>query len=483
MAPSRLPPNAAVLFAPVEIVDYRLWVKVTNKAKVLGVTVVPTAFEHAEFQQWREQWHEQLREEERARISPPDRCLTPDLSGPEVEDELGFTLAEKCKHALHPAQTQVASFIEEGEIKESIKWCSTCTLQHHQTLISNLYTNWKKVGGPWRDGPLVEDVDRFAYQDTNRAYQTARVALVNTIPKFEAMAREEENWNLAHPEQDVGLPMAYSATQALKNYHRTLTFPARLSEVQAPQTPTNKRLKEKKLEYSPDTPQDTRHRPSTLWGRYLSSHDPDSPHACASPEGYQDTSYYHNWHFCVSQCRILFCHYVDKESLLLHYHDLNAGADSGLENPHVKRLIELIERHVSNETREKEMQWRIFLKDTSDIFLVWNYPTMMDVEDGVFTHFEHVKSLVGSSVQDYARLKGEIDDEEWATRKEDDEGEEMEYEEVEEPGAEEGEEEGAGGEEVDFYDQMSAASDSDSDNEIVKMELADLTDMEEDDEQ
>lgn len=474
MAPLRLPPNAAVLILPVDMPKYRLWLKTTRKTKVLGVTVVPTAFEYADFQLWRK--------EERARKAPPGRFLTPDMSDPE-EDESGFALAEKCKHALHPAHAQDAASTE-GEVKESVKWCPTCTLEHHQTLINGLYTNWTKVGGPWRDGPLVEDVDRFAYSDTNRAYQTARVALVNNISMFEAMAREEDNWNLAHPEQDVDLPMAHSATTALEKYRKTLTFPARLGDVQAPQTPTTKRLKNKKLEYSPDTPEDTRHRPQTLWGRYLPTHDPESPHACTLPEGYQDNSYYHNWHFSLSQCRILFCFYVDKQGLMLHYRDLNAGADRGLENPHVKRLIEVIERHIAGEPREKQIDWQLYLKNTSDIFLVWDYPTMMDDENALFTNFEHVPSLLGSNVQDYARLKGEIDDEEWTTRKEEDEElEEMEYEEVEDPEAEEGKEESAGGEDGDFYDQMSTASDSDSENEIIKMELADPMGAEEEDEQ
>ena len=459
--------------------DYRLWLKVTRKAKVQGVTVVPTAFEYADFQQWRK--------DERARKAPRDRFLTPEMPEPE-ENESGFELAEKCKHALHPAHTQDVSSTEEEEADESVKWCPTCTLEHHQTLVNGLFTNWNQVGGPWREISLVEDVNRLAYSDTNHAYQKARVALVNTISMFEDMACEEKNWNLAYPEQDVDLPMAHSATKALEQYRKTLTFPARLGEVQAPQTPATKRLKKKKLEYSPDTPEDTRHRPQTLWGRYLPTHDPESPHACTSSAGYQDNSYYHNWHFSLSQCRILFCFYVDKQGLMLHYRDLNAGADRGLENPHVKRLIGIIELLVAQEPREKQIEWQLYLKNTSDIFLVWDYPTMMDDQKAQFTHFEHVSSLVESSVRDCARLKGEIDDEDWATRKEDDEEmEEMEYQEVEdaedEEGEEEGEEEGAVGEDGDFYDQMSVASDSDSEDEIVKMELADAMDTEEDDEQ
>jgi hypothetical protein len=52
----------------------------------------------------------------------------------------------------------------------------------------------------------------------------------------------------------------------------------------------------------------------------------------------------------------------------------------------------------------------------SDLFLVFG-EDMEDTEDDVFTKFECTPSLVGSYVETYARIVGDIDDEEWREAK------------------------------------------------------------------
>jgi hypothetical protein len=103
--------------------------------------------------------------------------------------------------------------------------------------------------------------------------------------------------------------MKHSASAALNKYRKNLTFPARLRNLEsrsAPQTPTTKRLREKKFGYSPDAPENTAQRPQGCWARGLTSHNSDSPHAYPSSEGYEDTSYFNSWHFSVSQRRYFY---------------------------------------------------------------------------------------------------------------------------------------------------------------------------------
>jgi hypothetical protein len=214
--------------------------------------------------------------------------------------------------------------------------------------------------------------------------------------------------------------MQHGATTALKKYRKNLSLPVWLGDVELrynPTTPTTKRSKkEKKFGYSPDTSEKTRDRPQAYWARGSTCYDPDSPHACSYPEGYQDTSYYDSWHFSISRYRILLCYYADPTSQLLKYRHLNAGTNRGIDNAHVQHLIKVLEAHIAKETREKQAQWNAYLKVISDIFLVWNGLEMTNEENGAFTHFERTPGLVGSPVEEYARSVGEVDDEMWATR-------------------------------------------------------------------
>tara|TARA_R110002003_G_scaffold55_5_gene4998 strand:- start:56616 stop:57878 length:1263 start_codon:yes stop_codon:yes gene_type:complete len=359
---------------------------------------------------------------------PADPDISSSTQYGEAEDAI---LAEKCKHPLHPAHldvlaspTQPESRAEDGEVEEPPSYCPVCTLHIHQTLIDALWQKWKVLGGPWRSANLSAEVG-LKYADTTRAYHKARVDLVNTMYGIEAMAEQEENWELAHPDVDTTSSQNHSATKALEKYIKNLTNPATLTDSKhlTLATPTRVRDTGKSLSYSPDTPQNTNHRPQALWARSYPSHDPNSPHSCRSDDGYWDTSYHNDWHFAVSQCRILLCYYDDEASLDLKYRELNGGSSEfGSENPAVVGLIRHIETWMGTLDDAERERWVQYLNKTADVFLVFNDGEQEGGNSEVsFTHFQPVDSLVGSHVEAYARRIGDIDDEEWEARKAEDE--------------------------------------------------------------
>jgi hypothetical protein len=392
-------PKASVLFAPHEL---RLYLRWRSEQPVASPSdkfpPFPDAYEYAAFLTWRAK--ERTRILRKAHITD-----VPDNATVEQEDPIpdGCAVAQICGHALHPATTTSGS--------EDISHCPVCVYKLHAALIAAIWEKWLDLEGPWHGSDHADNAERTAYNNTNRAYHTAKVALVNAMQDIEDKAALEENWAEAHH-----VANAYGTVKALELYQTSIDFPT--TSGVAPQTPLStpakRRLKEKKkIEYSPDTPENTRHRPQSLWSRTMSSHDPNSPHACPSDEGYWDTSYCNDWHFNVSQCRILLCSYPDEETLKLEYRDLNAGPDRGLEIPGVEHLITLLERHIAKQNARDQQWWYRYLRSTSDIFLVFRE----EGDEEMFSAFEKVEGLLGSHVEEYAREIGEIDDEEWGARK------------------------------------------------------------------
>ncbi|KAF2828893.1 hypothetical protein CC86DRAFT_269639, partial [Ophiobolus disseminans] len=425
-------PQASVLFTPMELRMYQRWrFRYIYEESNEDFTPVPNAFEYAVYQEWHES--------ERARCLPRNFIdasdATDDEDAPRDPAPEGFVLAEKCKHALYPSSTDPpsspGSWVEEGKIADTPSHCPVCTLYLHQNLIEALNKKWKKLGGPWRTGELVGE-ERIKYSDTTHAYHKAKVDLVNTIRSFEDATEVEKKWETTQTADAITLLKGHSAAKALDLYKASITFPAHLASPDQipPIAPGPTRSRTRTLTYSPDTPENTKHRPQAFWGRGYTSHDPDSPHACPSEEGYWDTSYFNDWRFAVSQCRILLVQY-GPDSLDLIYRDMNAGPDRGMGNPHVSTLITILEAFLAKQDEGMRARWVAYLKHTTDYFLVWKSEAAEG--DAVFDLFERVVSLVGSHVEEYARRIGDIDDEEWAARK----VEEGDEEEMEEGGEEE----------------------------------------------
>jgi hypothetical protein len=402
-------PQASVLFAPFELRLYQRWRSQHHPDSGSdpadeSTPPVPNAYDYADFQTWRAK--------ERIRVLP-SKYITSSSEAAEGEEDpqddddipTDCTVASKCGHALHPAVTKEDG---ENENENENEYCAVCVFKMHTNLVAALWDKWQDLGAPWR---ATHESECKAYNATARAHQSAKVALVNAMLRCEETAVLERKWNVANGK--VHAASVYGPGKALDMYEKSIHFPTTLG-VATESTPAKCRGKQRKsIVYAPDTPEDTKHRPQAFWARNLSSHDPGSPHACPSADGYWDTSYYNDWRFAVSQCRILLCYYPDDVSLKLKYRDLNMSADQGLDNPAVEQLIVLLEQYIAKQSEAVQGQWYQYLRCTGDIFLVWKG----EEDVGLFGAFERVESLVGSHVEEYAREVGDIDDEEWTGRK------------------------------------------------------------------
>ncbi|KAH7070287.1 hypothetical protein FB567DRAFT_455962 [Paraphoma chrysanthemicola] len=512
MPAPRPPHHASILFAPFELRMYQRWRSRYIFSDLPNNNApLPTALEYAAYQDWRAQ--------ERKRCLPRNYINASDPvdvnSEHEAEEDYGeidgAILATECKHPIHPAHASalaaspsLSSHIEDGEITDPPLYCPVCTLKAHQTLISAIYTKWTTLGAPWRDPPTTSPAEKAVYSATLRAYQKARVDLVNTISIFSHLADQESAWSLAHPESNTSYLQPYTATTAVQTYYDGITYPAKLVDPNyislSLTTTPHPHSSKKKVTYSPTTPLTTRHRPSTLWTRTYPTHDPASPHACPHPEGWEDTSRYTDWKYVVAQCRILFCYPdPDDEGIYkkLKYDTLNPGpngfeSETTTTNSAVHRLITVLETWMTAQTHDVQVQWVRYLRDISDIFLVWK-----DAKDGdgfedrvggdgkdVFDGFQRVPRLVGSPVEAFARRVGDIDDEEW-------EGAMVERKSVEGKGSEVwGDEvevggqanEGGGDGQVVMTDESEDGDTSSSeDGDDVDVRMADPADLDEED--
>jgi hypothetical protein len=91
------------------------------------------------------------------------------------------------------------------------------------------------------------------------------------------------------------------------------------------------------------------------------------------------------------------------------YVDLNDGEDKG-DNKHVERLQEIVADVLSRMNADDRLRWTQSLAGTSDIFFVhrddWG-------EGDEFDTFSMSPTLVGTLAETYARLIGDIDEEEF----------------------------------------------------------------------
>jgi hypothetical protein len=435
---SKVIPKASALFVTFELQLYKHW-----RQTALGIAdeseddiLLPTAFEYKDFLEWR------------ARIN-----RTPDAEDKSPNPAFeGFVVAERCGHPLHPGDPRVklpqqdqGERDEKGEGEDKIAWCSVCVLQIHLKLLSELWDKWLESGGPWRvlrPGYTVEN-----FQVGKRAYYKRKTDLVNEVDNLEDVARLEAVWEAAHPTVDVEVARAYSAKTAVEVYAKGVQFPARLVETDQvpPRTPARKR-RNKRLSYSPDTPEDTRHRSNGLYARNHPSYDPESPYRCPKDDGWAETSFRDSWEYNVRQCRTLLCNKNPSEPNVA-YREL--ADDDSKDN-----LLKGIEEWFEKMEEDWKAPWEKQLLTTTDIFVVWRDPPSLNgCDDLDFNNWDRIETLVGTNLEAHARQIGDVTD---------DADTELSVGEVTE----------------DFFDQDSLATDSDMDEEDD--ELSDGIDLEED---
>jgi hypothetical protein len=434
--PQKPDPKASALFLPHELETYKHWrqsvlnTPLSNNDDIL----LPTAFEYMDFLAWRRKQRAVLNGAPEADDKSPDPAFSE------------FILAKRCGHPLHPGDPRLEAQRQqedEGAEEDEIAWCSMCVLQIHLKLLAELWEKWLDSGGPWRilrPGFTGED-----FQIGKRAYYKRKTDLVNDVDHLEDIARLEDAWEAMHPAVDVEAVRLYSAKTAVDTYAKGVQFPARLAETgqTAPRTPANQAQK-KRLSYSPDTPEDTRHRSSAIFARQCTAYDPDSLHRCPEEAGWVETSFKNSWEYNVRQCRTLLCN-KDPSDPEVTYRELSD--DDSKDN-----LIKGIEEWFGKMQEEWKGPWVNILLNTTDMFLVWNDPPCVEEGDNDFNNWDRADTLVGTNLEAHARRIGDINE---------DTGTELVEGEVTE----------------DFFDQDSIASDSDaSDSESVSDEEPESSD-------
>jgi hypothetical protein len=94
----------------------------------------------------------------------------------------------------------------------------------------------------------------------------------------------------------------------------------------------------------------------------------------------------------------------------MSYIDLNEGEDKG-ENEHVTRLLNVIDQYAETLESETRREYLQQCASTSDIFIVYKE----DFSPGNdFDNFMSTPSLVGTSVEEYARSIGDIEEDAFA---------------------------------------------------------------------
>jgi hypothetical protein len=435
-------PKASALFVPYELALYKHW-----RQSALGISVesdddilLPSAFEYMDYHEWRAKQRAIMTGASEAEDASPALGFA------------GFVLAERCGHPLHPgnprpgAQREQEGEAEEegGEDQGKIAWCAMCVVQIHLKLLPELWDKWLESGGPWRIWRPGSTGENF--QIGKRAYYMRKTDLVNDVDNLENIARLEAAWEAAHPAADVEVARAFSAKTAVEMYAKGIQFPARLADADkvVPRTPVPKERK-KRLSYSPDTPEDTRHRSTSFFARHCTAYDPNSVYRCPGDDGWAETSFKNSWEYNVRQCRTLLC---NKEPSLpnVTYHELTD--DSSKDN-----LIKGIEEWFSKMPEDWKGPWAAILLTTTDIFLVWRGPPYTEGCGDDFNNWDRVETLVGSNLEAHARQIGDVTDD-------------ADVEPV------------TGDTTEDFFDQQSVASASDSDEE--ENELSDPMDLEKD---
>ncbi|KAI4655452.1 hypothetical protein J4E93_000164 [Alternaria ventricosa] len=451
----KVEPKASALLLPYEIELYKRWrqsafdIAIEDDDDIL----LPTAFEYMDFVEWRARQCEKLDGTSEAEKKSPDPRFA------------GYALAERCGHPLHPGdprpdaqRQQENGEEEEGEEHEDIAWCSMCVLQIHLKLLGELWDKWLDSGGPWRllrPGSTVE-----GFHSSKRAYYKRKTDLINDVDSLEDIARLEAAWEAAHAAADVEVVHPYSARTAVDVYAKGVQFPARLSNADdsALRTPASK-SKNKRLSYSPDTPEDTRHRSSAFFARKCIAYDANSQYRCPDDEGWAETSFMSSWEYNVRQCRTLLC---DKDPSQQDPSQPTVVYREVTDDVSKDNLIKGIEEWLGKMEDDWKQPWIDSLLNTTDIFVVWNDSSFDDACDNDFNNWDRVETLVGTSLETHARLIGDIREEDLET----------------EQGQSSADAQPLEGEDVeDFFDQDSLASESDSDSDD-ESELSDPMDLE-----
>ncbi|KAF2731849.1 hypothetical protein EJ04DRAFT_361782 [Polyplosphaeria fusca] len=337
-------------------------------------------------------------------------------------------------------------------ISEEVPYCPVCTIRAHLRLDKTLHEQFLELGGPWSKR------NDWIYCDARKAIHRVRAELMNARDETEDMAEVERKYETEHPDYDAQVVRSHSAQRAWEIFcteHESMrqasqtsitTFaedvlraavpiPTRSSPITprrtslqpdqvsppsltpthrtpslklTPQrliTPLKKLTQSKHVDWSPDTPEDTAHRPPRTYHRAGPAYDRSGPHACPDEEGWSDTSFQLDYRYAISQSRVL--HMFDSAELSARiYVDLNPERTG---SAHTERLGCMVNRWLGTMPVGRRVEMLDWLRRGVYVFLVYN--DKMERGDEAWHHFLCVNELRDSAVAWYARQIGDLEGE------------------------------------------------------------------------
>ncbi|KAF2268061.1 hypothetical protein CC78DRAFT_590285 [Lojkania enalia] len=412
---------ASTLFGKKELKVYRRWQSLQPGIPECRYNTLPTAFEYEEYLEWRKKSRNgYFNNVFGVNLEPLDK-----ENGEEENEkrwmDMGYRLATKCKHPLHP--THPGAFAEDigheeviEDVEHESRRCPVCVIRAHLRFLAVLYDKWEDVGGPWRNWDVQLDPTGTKYPLSLKSFHTAKVDMINTLLEFEEWVGTEEDWEAENHDVEVEDAKEFGARKAIEMFLKENKYPttefgddsgeltidiAGLRQEHEEESVSSGMGTRKKVDFSPAT-LDTKTRSTAFYSRVCHAYDPGSKNACPEPEGWDDTSFFRDHLYSISQCRILLV-IRDLNICQLRYRDLNPLREN---NVHVEHLQNLVTEWLENLNSEESAYWKQYMSESSDIFLVYNND-WTDSDD--FDGFEMKPDLKDTGLEWFARLIGDWD--------------------------------------------------------------------------
>ncbi|KAH7138866.1 hypothetical protein B0J11DRAFT_610328 [Dendryphion nanum] len=412
---------ASFLFGPKEMKLFQRWQTEEHQIPEYRRDELPTALEFEAYMAWRQRDRNPQLERisgvsRETALSAVDDSAQADQGSENDSTRVKAILrATKCKHSLHPTHPIVLTAVDptttisgggqfdEGE-DHRLPYCPVCTIKVHLKYLTILQDKWKYHGGPWYHANNLQASNKNDYLLGTRAYHRAKVELLTVVYDVEDWADAEVKWEAEQSDEQVDNETAkHSATAALSLYRKEYKYPSTISisSNDGGLEPTHALVS--MLDVSTAPPDDTS-------SKFVSFRSPDT---CIDAEDWHDTSFYNDYFYTLSQSRILYCTWsADLGGIM--YRDLNIGDTYG-DNEHILHLQKLITEELGQLSPNSLFESEKELSSSSHIYLVWmeNENGMVNDADGsdvqLFNNFRAYPTLIGTPVEEYAKILGDIE--------------------------------------------------------------------------
>ncbi|KAF2244161.1 hypothetical protein BU26DRAFT_580099 [Trematosphaeria pertusa] len=219
-----------------------------------------------------------------------------------VPENFDYETASLCKHALHPANDDWDN-----------EWCPVCGVSICLEFLKAIAQAWDRLDERYYSLMTTNEEMKQDWDwkmDVRSGWHMARVELIEVVEHYEEMAVREAEWNATH--EDASLDKIYSASKAIELAKEDSQYRARMMSreefdklyICKESRELNDKKPKKKVSFAPDTELDRVSRNLVYCWRTSGEYKPGR-YACPSPEGWENTSFYHNgWLIKLSQYKV-----------------------------------------------------------------------------------------------------------------------------------------------------------------------------------